>query len=63
MMLGRLHHNDLPYVTASVEDWDRIFQINVRGVFLCVREAGEQMIKQGTGGKIIGEVFADPAWR
>jgi meso-butanediol dehydrogenase/(S,S)-butanediol dehydrogenase/diacetyl reductase len=29
--------------------------VNVRGVFLCYREAAAQMIKQGGGGRIIGE--------
>ncbi len=28
--------------------------INLRGVFLCYQEAARQMIRQGTGGKIIG---------
>jgi NAD(P)-dependent dehydrogenase (short-subunit alcohol dehydrogenase family) len=40
---------------ASVEDWDRIFAINVRGVFLCYKMAAEQMIKQGRGGRLIGQ--------
>ncbi|CAF4027714.1 unnamed protein product, partial [Rotaria sordida] len=39
---------------TNVEEWDRIFAINMRGVFLCYNEAAKIMIKQGTGGKIIG---------
>ncbi|CAF3757552.1 unnamed protein product [Rotaria sp. Silwood1] len=39
---------------TTVEEWDRIFEINMRGVFLCYKEAAKIMIKQGTGGKIIG---------
>jgi len=39
---------------TSVEDWDRIFAVNMRGVFLCYKEAAKIMIKQGKGGKIIG---------
>lgn len=39
---------------ATVEDWDRIFSINARGNFLCYKYAGQQMIKQGRGGRIIG---------
>jgi meso-butanediol dehydrogenase / (S,S)-butanediol dehydrogenase / diacetyl reductase len=43
--------------SATVEDWEAVFEVNVRGVFLCVREAAEQMVKQGTEGKIIGELL------
>ena len=39
---------------ATVEDWDKIFAVNARGVFLCYKYAAEQMIKQGYGGRIIG---------
>ncbi|CAF0952609.1 unnamed protein product [Rotaria sordida] len=39
---------------TSVEDWDKIFAINMRGVFLCYKEGAKIMIKQGRGGKIIG---------
>ena len=39
---------------TTVEQWDNIFGINLRGVFLCYKEAAKIMIKQGTGGKIIG---------
>ncbi|KAF4637869.1 hypothetical protein G7Y89_g206 [Cudoniella acicularis] len=38
----------------SASEWDRIQAINVRGVFLCYKHAGLEMIKQGRGGKIIG---------
>ncbi|KAF8527623.1 acetoin reductase family protein [Hysterangium stoloniferum] len=43
-----------PLVTTTVEEWDRIHNINARGVFLCYKEAAIQMIKQGRGGRIIG---------
>jgi len=39
---------------TTVEEWDRLTAINMRGVFLCYKEAAKIMIKQGTGGKIIG---------
>ncbi|CAF3137956.1 unnamed protein product [Rotaria sp. Silwood2] len=39
---------------TSVEDWDKNFAINMRGVFLCYKEAAKIMITQGRGGKIIG---------
>jgi meso-butanediol dehydrogenase / (S,S)-butanediol dehydrogenase / diacetyl reductase len=35
-------------------DWDRLMAINLRGAFFCYQEAARQMIRQGTGGKIIG---------
>ncbi|KAJ7822908.1 hypothetical protein B0H14DRAFT_3111047 [Mycena olivaceomarginata] len=38
----------------SPEEWDRTFDINVRGVFLCYQYAARQMILQGRGGRIIG---------
>jgi len=43
-----------PLVSTSVEEWDRVHNINARGVFLCYKEAAIQMIKQGRGGRIIG---------
>jgi len=33
--------------------WDRIFAVNVRGVFLGCKEASRQMVEQGEGGRII----------
>ncbi|KAF8179679.1 hypothetical protein K438DRAFT_1768718, partial [Mycena galopus ATCC 62051] len=38
---------------TSVE-WDRTFDINVRGMLLCYQHAARQMILQGRGGRIIG---------
>jgi len=38
----------------SVSDFEKIFDVNVKGVFFCYRAAAKQFIKQGTGGKIIG---------
>ncbi|CAF1117171.1 unnamed protein product [Adineta steineri] len=38
----------------TAEEWDRMFAVNMRGVFLCYKEAAKIMIEQGTGGKIIG---------
>ncbi|CAF1199505.1 unnamed protein product [Adineta steineri] len=43
-----------PFIELTTEDWDRMFAVNMRGVFLCYKEAAKIMIKQGTGGKIIG---------
>ncbi|KAF9459841.1 acetoin reductase family protein [Collybia nuda] len=41
-------------VETSVEEWDRVLSVNARGVFLCYKYAGQQMINQGRGGRIIG---------
>lgn len=43
-----------PTISASVEEWDQMFAINGRGVFLCYKYAAKQMLKQGRGGRIIG---------
>ena len=37
----------------SLEDWVSVLQIDLRGVFLCAREAAVKMIEQGNGGVII----------
>jgi meso-butanediol dehydrogenase/(S,S)-butanediol dehydrogenase/diacetyl reductase len=39
---------------TSVDEWDQVMGVNLRGTFLCYKTAAEQMIKQGNGGKIIG---------
>jgi len=39
---------------VTVEDWESIYAINVRGTFLCYKYAAKQMIAQGRGGRIIG---------
>lgn len=41
--------------SVSVEQWDRSMALNLRSVMLCYKYAAIQMIKQGTGGRIIGE--------
>ncbi|KAK0489590.1 NAD(P)-binding protein [Armillaria luteobubalina] len=39
---------------TKIEDWDRVLTVNARSVFICYQLAAKQMIKQGTGGRIIG---------
>ncbi len=42
----------VPTEDASVEEWDRVIAVNLRGAFLCCRHVGREMIKHG-GGSII----------
>ncbi len=44
--------SERPVIEMSDEDWDYSVDIDLRGAFLCSREAAKEMIKQG-GGKII----------
>jgi meso-butanediol dehydrogenase/(S,S)-butanediol dehydrogenase/diacetyl reductase len=43
----------MPLVQMTDEGFDRTVAVNQRGVFLCMRAAGRQMIAQGGGGRII----------
>jgi len=38
---------------TTMEEWDRVFNINVKGCLLCFKAAAKVMIEQGRGGKII----------
>jgi meso-butanediol dehydrogenase/(S,S)-butanediol dehydrogenase/diacetyl reductase len=42
-----------PIVQMTDEGFDRTIAVNLRGVFLCMRAAGRQMMAQSTGGRII----------
>jgi 3-oxoacyl-[acyl-carrier protein] reductase len=44
--------NVKPWDTWTVEEWDRIFAVNVRGTWLCCKAIAPLMIKQSSG-KII----------
>jgi NAD(P)-dependent dehydrogenase (short-subunit alcohol dehydrogenase family) len=44
--------NFLPSEETSLQEWQTIMDVNLTGTFLCCREVGRQMIKQG-GGSII----------
>jgi NAD(P)-dependent dehydrogenase (short-subunit alcohol dehydrogenase family) len=37
----------------SEEDWDRTININLKGVWLCLKHEIQQMLKQGSGGAIV----------
>lgn len=42
-----------PLVDTSYADWQRLFAVNVHGIFLTSRAAAKQMIAQGRGGVIV----------
>ncbi|KAK7460442.1 hypothetical protein VKT23_009164 [Stygiomarasmius scandens] len=39
---------------STSTDWDRLQNVNSRGMFLCYKYAAKRMIEQGHGGRIIG---------
>ncbi len=43
-----------PLLEVTPEQFDELMAVNLRGVFLCYTAAARQMIRQGSGGKIIG---------
>jgi NAD(P)-dependent dehydrogenase (short-subunit alcohol dehydrogenase family) len=43
---------NIPAEDMSLEDWNKVINVNLTGVFLTAQAAGKQMIKQG-GGSII----------
>lgn len=49
----------IPVHQMTLEDFDMVLSINLKGVFLCSKYASEQMIKQGKGGKIINITSID----
>jgi 3-oxoacyl-[acyl-carrier protein] reductase len=42
-----------PVLEMAVEEWDRVMETNVRGVFLTCQAAARRMVATGTAGKII----------
>ena len=45
--------NWIPIAEQSEEDWDRTIDINLKGVWLCLKYEIQQLLKQGTGGAIV----------
>ncbi len=49
----------------SVQDWDAMVAANMRGVFLCTREAARVFVAQGDGGAVVNVASIEglqPAW-
>ena len=42
-----------PIAEMTLQDWERVQAVNLRGTFLCLRAAALQMRKQGGGGRIV----------
>ena len=49
----------IPVSQMTLEDFEKVLAINLKGVFLCTKYVSEQMIKQGKGGKIINITSID----
>nr|ABK23553.1 unknown [Picea sitchensis] len=49
---GILDSKNPTIAQTSNEDWDRTFQVNCKGAFLCSREAAKRVVRGG-GGRII----------
>lgn len=42
-----------PIIEQSVQDWEEVMGVNVKGTYLFCKEVGKVMINQGKGGKVI----------
>ena len=45
--------NQKPFFEHSTEDWNRVLDVNLNGVFYTLRAATRQMVEQGEGGSLI----------
>ena len=45
-----------PIVEMSIEEWDAVLGVNLRGAFLCTKYAAIQMIKQNESGRTGGRI-------
>lgn len=43
----------VPFLQLSVDDFDRVIAVNLRGTFLCSQETARRMVHRGSGGVII----------
>ena len=49
----QLHGQDAPAHLLDEAVWDRTHDVNLRGVFLCLRAALRRLLAQGDGGSIV----------
>jgi NAD(P)-dependent dehydrogenase (short-subunit alcohol dehydrogenase family) len=38
---------------TTTDEWDRVHAVNLKGAFVCIREAGKSMVAGGRGGSIV----------
>lgn len=50
---------NIPVSKMALADFEKVLNVNLKGVFLCTKYSSEQMIKQGKGGKIINITSID----
>jgi 2-deoxy-D-gluconate 3-dehydrogenase len=48
-----------PLVDLDLETFRRVIDVNLTGLYLCTKAAAEQMIRQGTGGRIVNITSID----
>lgn len=49
----------IPVSQMTLEDFEKVLDVNLKGVFLCTKYVSDQMIKQGVGGKIVNITSID----
>lgn len=48
LLVGRRNYDEIP-----IDEWDRMFAVNVRGAYLCAKGAAVSMREHGEGGAIV----------
>src|SRR3989344_7624006 len=49
----------IPVHQMTLDDFEKVLAVNLKGVFLCTKYVSDEMIKQGKGGKIINITSID----
>lgn len=50
---------EIPLRSMTLQDFQRVIDVNLNGVFLCTKYTSEEMIRKGKGGKIINITSID----
>jgi len=53
VFLGAMFQSGVPLVEMTVAQWDQMHETNLRGAFLCAREAVKMMVASGKGGRVL----------